>query len=456
MSLDGQQQRMSALPYDPIPQYAHLPPPQFTNPWAASNAIYGNQLSLDLKPHLARLPAQVAPAMGSYVAAPPPSQPAAAGSSSSGMPGSEPWLTDMQDLLSPARSLSSSAYSDTAFSNTSSPVHPYLPTSAPFNTMGYAQAPTRSAYALPSQVSRHSSIQSDASSYDAAERIQRQHSLADFDARNMSQESSRAFAEHVEASKGMLAMSQDTTPRNIYGVEGRAGRGSADSYGFPPTHSSQSSISSASGGYGGSYMTPSVASSVSDFSGTGSDLESAAVVSRSCARQGLYVGAAAPPAPQSMMSQFSSKVSCSTTKKHKCKVCDKRFTRPSSLQTHMYSHTGEKRTFEHIYMDERRANVLQHLCAKWMAVVVTFPSCRISAGIARCTKGMLGPKPGLRIITRSTRTRTSPPRLNKQVLYAKNIGRESWRIPTSGMLLQSMLILPALFALMRLNEQVSH
>ncbi|KZZ97927.1 Zinc finger, C2H2-type/integrase, DNA-binding protein [Ascosphaera apis ARSEF 7405] len=31
-----------------------------------------------------------------------------------------------------------------------------------------------------------------------------------------------------------------------------------------------------------------------------------------------------------------------TSKKHKCKVCDKRFTRPSSLQTHMYSHTGEK------------------------------------------------------------------------------------------------------------------
>jgi len=43
-----------------------------------------------------------------------------------------------------------------------------------------------------------------------------------------------------------------------------------------------------------------------------------------------------------MMGQFSSKVSSSTQKKHKCKVCDKRFTRPSSLQTHIYSHTGEK------------------------------------------------------------------------------------------------------------------
>lgn len=30
-------------------------------------------------------------------------------------------------------------------------------------------------------------------------------------------------------------------------------------------------------------------------------------------------------------------------KKHKCNFCGKRFTRPSSLQAHMYSHTGEKR-----------------------------------------------------------------------------------------------------------------
>lgn len=136
----------------------------------------------------------------------------------------------------------------------------------------------------------------------------------------------------------MLSMSQET-PRNIYDVRGR-GRGSADSYGFPSAHSTNSSISSAglSGYYGGS-----VDSSVSDYSTAGSDIES--LSGRTLPRPQGLMTSQAPPAPQSMMSQFSSKISSSTQKKHKCKVCDKRFTRPSSLQTHMYSHTGEKREF---------------------------------------------------------------------------------------------------------------
>ena len=143
----------------------------------------------------------------------------------------------------------------------------------------------------------------------------------------------RTFADALDASHGMLAMSQET-PRNIYG---RQDRSSVDSYGFPSTHSTSSSISS-SGNFSSYY-----GDSVSDYSSAaGSDIES--VTSRTLPRPPL-MGGQLPPAPQSMMGQFSSKVSSSTQKKHKCKVCDKRFTRPSSLQTHMYSHTGEKRVY---------------------------------------------------------------------------------------------------------------
>ena len=140
----------------------------------------------------------------------------------------------------------------------------------------------------------------------------------------------------------MVALSgQDiTTPRNIYDT--RTERDSTDGYGFPSSHSSHSSISG--GSYTGSYASyaGSVDSSVSDY-GSQSDLES--VNSRTLPRPtALIPPATVPglPAPQSMMGQFNSKVSTSSQKKHKCKVCDKRFTRPSSLQTHMYSHTGEK------------------------------------------------------------------------------------------------------------------
>ncbi|BFZ59742.1 hypothetical protein YB2330_000758 [Saitoella coloradoensis] len=55
--------------------------------------------------------------------------------------------------------------------------------------------------------------------------------------------------------------------------------------------------------------------------------------------------AAAMAGLQSMMTTFSSKQGSNSAKKHKCHVCQKGFTRPSSLQTHMYSHTGEKREY---------------------------------------------------------------------------------------------------------------
>lgn len=145
-------------------------------------------------------------------------------------------------------------------------------------------------------------------------------------------------------------MSQDlTTPRNIYGPRGDGD--STDSYGFPSSHSSShsshSSISSASTyPYYGSSVD---GSSVSDYSSQSDSMEPTR--SRTLPRPSGLINSTLPPAPpQSMMGQFNSKISSSTQKKHKCKVCDKRFTRPSSLQTHMYSHTGEKRTSCHPWM----------------------------------------------------------------------------------------------------------
>ena len=130
------------------------------------------------------------------------------------------------------------------------------------------------------------------------------------------------------------------TPKNIYGQ--KSNRESAESYGFPQSHSSHSSISSAS--VFPSYYNSSLdSSSVSDYGSQSDSVEP--ISSRTLPPPtGLINASVAPAPPSSMMGQFNSKISSSTQKKHKCKICDKRFTRPSSLQTHMYSHTGEKRT----------------------------------------------------------------------------------------------------------------
>jgi uncharacterized Zn-finger protein len=146
----------------------------------------------------------------------------------------------------------------------------------------------------------------------------------------------------------MIALSHaslhDLTPRNISDV--RAQRGSADSYGFPSTSSTSSMSASGRAEYP-YYASSSVASvdSTTDYSSAASDAgyDSMTTTSRTLPRPSQLAGATVgPPPPSTMMSQFSSKMSSSAQKKHQCKVCDKRFTRPSSLQTHMYSHTGEK------------------------------------------------------------------------------------------------------------------
>jgi uncharacterized Zn-finger protein len=152
----------------------------------------------------------------------------------------------------------------------------------------------------------------------------------------------------LDASRGMLALSHqnlsDLTPRNIF--EARNPRNSSDGYGFPSSHSLNSSESATSHRDSYPYYSASVASadSATDYSSAASDPGYDSMpASRTLPRPSQLVGAnLGPPAPRSMMSQFSSKMAPNTQKKHKCKVCDKRFTRPSSLQTHMYSHTGEK------------------------------------------------------------------------------------------------------------------
>lgn len=67
------------------------------------------------------------------------------------------------------------------------------------------------------------------------------------------------------------------------------------------------------------------------------------------------------PAPQWITGQFSLKLSTKTQKKHVCKICNKRFTRPSSVQTHLYSHTGEKPFACNIESCGRRFSVMSNL-----------------------------------------------------------------------------------------------
>ncbi|KFY48021.1 hypothetical protein V496_10345 [Pseudogymnoascus sp. VKM F-4515 (FW-2607)] len=293
--------------------YSHSP--HFTNPWSASSApppqsLYSSS-SHNLNPiSLDSIPKEPPARLGSHA-------------SSISPYASAPQTSASADVMSQNRGVQQQqppnpAYGSSVSYSSGSSSHPTYATSTPYESMGYTAAPVRSTYALQQQAQA-----------DNSRRLSQP---------SVSSETTRDFGDAINASRGMIAMSQNTTPRNIYGPNARNGRGSGDSYGFPATHSTNSSISS-SGTYP-AYFGGSVDSSLSDYSNAGSDIEAAS--SRTLPRPPGFMGGGAPPAPSSMMGQFSSKVSSSAQKKHKCKVCDKRFTRPSSLQTHMYSHTGEK------------------------------------------------------------------------------------------------------------------
>jgi len=303
MVLDPQSRQYGGMGYDSN-MYSSLQTPQFTDPWAHQTSNHGHYPAMS-KPESRSgmsLP---------YTQLPPTSAPLASGSHYSAQDVGNS-LSFIQDIPRPTVS-----YGEQQYSSPSTTASSY---STSYPSMSYAQ-------------SLHH------------QQAQQQRKLSEVS--TDSRAANASFGE-LDASRGMLALShqhlQDLTPRNIY--EARA-RQSTDSYGFPPAASGHSSISAESGRSGYPYYAGSSISSVTDsqtdYSSSASDAGYDPMVSRTLPRpQGLIGGPIGPPAPQSMMGQFSSKMSANTQKKHKCKVCDKRFTRPSSLQTHMYSHTGEK------------------------------------------------------------------------------------------------------------------
>ncbi|TGO52287.1 hypothetical protein BCON_0144g00240 [Botryotinia convoluta] len=355
MTMDRQSPFDSGIHYNHNLPYSNPAPVTFIPPnWGAptsaphtSSSIYTPTLGLE------GIERQQSARISSHVSAGPYSVPvtaASAGNLFSDFSGVEQdLLTSQQDMMSPTRALPPGYGSDVGYNNAPSPAHTaYTSAPSPFDGAGYAPAPIPSAvraYSVQQQDNSRRLSQPSVSSnsfFDVpadAPRSHRQNSLIDFHNRGLPNNDNASYLRDptMDGARDMLAMSQNTTPRNIFGPT-RIGRGSADSYGFPSTHSNHSSISSTSNSY--PYYGGSVDSSMSDYS-NGSDMES--VSARTLPPPGSILGGGNPPLPpQSMMGSFSSKVSTSTQKKHKCKVCDKRFTRPSSLQTHMYSHTGEK------------------------------------------------------------------------------------------------------------------
>lgn len=307
MTIDANQQRYGHLHFENMTSYPNHTP-HFTNPWASTTAPSSHALYVGSQSGLASNP------MGLDRHSQQPSRTPATTTAPMAPYASVPVTSASADLLSINRMphpTSGPSYAESAYTTAASPVHAtYSASPSSYESMGYPPSSVRHNFGLAPDADPH---------------------------RRGINDDRRSFQDAIEASHGMLSMKFDTsnqeTPRA--GVYNNRGRGSGDSYGFPSTHSTSSSVSST----GFSPYYGSVDGSVSDYSTAGSDIET--VGSRTLPRpQGLMHSQ--PPAPQSMMGQFSSKVSSSSQKKHKCKVCDKRFTRPSSLQTHMYSHTGEK------------------------------------------------------------------------------------------------------------------
>ncbi|KAJ6258656.1 Zinc finger protein [Drechslerella dactyloides] len=168
---------------------------------------------------------------------------------------------------------------------------------------------------------------------------QRQASLIDYTRPSVTG-STYHTSDTLDSARGMLALNQNATRFN-FPHNGHRASSSASSSSYYP-QSTASSISSASSYpyYSGSMDSTGSTdlTSISDmYDSSRPNLPRPMGMIHS--QQMMHHH---PTGQAAMMGQFSSRIQSSAAKKHKCKVCDKRFTRPSSLQTHMYSHTGEK------------------------------------------------------------------------------------------------------------------
>ncbi|KLU87385.1 C2H2 finger domain-containing protein FlbC [Magnaporthiopsis poae ATCC 64411] len=411
MTLDPNSQRFGSLNYGHMSSYPSSQP-HFTNPWSspassgvgatsAAHPMYAsssqpglnsNPLSLDAltkhqqhpaapqpqqqqqqqqQQHTSRTSGGSPASMSSYGSVP-------ATSASAGSPhsmahvaalagGPHDLLSSSQDLLSLARMApavsnvpASAGYGDAASYTSASPIHPtYTATSqAPYESIGrYAPGSMQPAFTLASDAD---------------------HSARRYSQTSMPQDDRSRFADALEASQGMLSMSQET-PRNIYGPQAGGGRsrGSADSYGFPATHSTSSSVSSSSGFgyYGGS-----IDSSVSDYSTAGSDIES--------------VAARTLPRPQGLMGggQVHSR------------PCHKDFSAPRFRTARRRSTSARSAT-----SDSRAPARCRRTCtatlarspsnARLKAVAVTSRSCPTFGDTARSTRATRGLRLALRTIS---------------------------------------------------------
>lgn len=296
-------------------------PPQFTNPWVSQNQINEAAAAANLqclaKPHTIRSTGVSSPFLGGNTGA-------LASSPMRSMPTSDHFSNS--NGMMPAYTSAEMSMAGTSAPSPTTSGATYMPSySSSFDISVQPRSISDRRLSQPAMPSSY---------YLGADLVpkQRQASLTDMAYRNRPD---LDFSHEMDSARGMVVMSQSRS------------RQESTSSQFPSNHSTSSSISSNhSFPY---YQGGSVDSSGTDYSDTTGYPHDTTARQPTIPRNAYVTNGAT--VPNQMMTTFSSKITSSTQKKHKCKVCDKRFTRPSSLQTHTYSHTGEKRKFPAAYDD---------------------------------------------------------------------------------------------------------